>query len=78
MVAQITENGIKLGGFLEKFKVQVDDYANVVDKFSKLNLKLQKFKLDDGSLNWNAISEAIGGADECAMSYFKTLKKEME
>lgn len=75
MVAQITENGIKLGGFLEKFKVQVDDYANVVDKFSKLNLKLQKFKLDDGSLNWNAISEAIGGADECAMSYFKTLDK---
>lgn len=73
MVAQITEDGIELGGFLTKFKVQVDDYADVVKRFSELNLELPKFKLDDGAMNWDAISEAIGGADERAMSYFKTL-----
>lgn len=75
MVAQVTEDGIGLGGFLEGFKVDVDSYEKVINKFKELKLGKQDFKLDDGKADWDAISKAIGTTDERAISYFKTMDK---
>ena len=72
-LAQVTENGIGLGNIFNKFKVDLDSYENVIDDFKKLTLDKDIFKLSDGNTNWSAIAEAIGGCNDTALSYFKTL-----
>lgn len=73
MVAQVTENGIELGGIFDKFIVNIDDYTEAIEKFSKLKLNKPEFKLEDGKADWEAIAKAIGTTDARAIGYFKTL-----
>ena len=73
-LAQVTENGIELGSIFDKLKIDIDAYKDIISDFSKLDLTLDTFKLDDGKANWDAITEAIGNCDETALSYFKTLE----
>ena len=72
-LAQVTETGIGLGSIFDKIKVDIDDYKKVIDDFKKLDLGLPTYTLDDGKANWFAITEAIEGCDDTALSYFKTL-----
>ncbi len=73
MVAQVTENGIELGGLFDKFRVNINDYTEAIEKFSKLKLNKPEFKLENGKADWEAIAEAIGTTDVRAIGYFKTL-----
>ena len=73
-LAQVTENSIGLGNIFNRLKVDVDGYENVIKRFSELELRKPQFKLSDGKANWTAISQAINGCDETALSYFKTLE----
>ena len=73
MLAQFKEkDGLSLGGLLDRFKVNIDSYKDVIKKFNELNLLSPKFKEND-EYNWDAIAKAIEGCDEIAVSYFKTL-----
>lgn len=72
MLAQYTDGGLKLGGLFDSFKVDIDKYKNIVEKFSQLNLSDKKYKID-GKANWDAIAKSIKNCDETALSYFKTL-----
>ncbi len=72
-LAQVTKNGIELGGIFDKLKIDIESYEEVIRRFSELNLDKPQFKLDNGKANWDAITKAIGECDETALSYFKTL-----
>jgi len=73
LLAQFKEkDGLSLGGLLDRFKVNIDSYKDVIKKFNELNLLSPKFKEND-EYNWDAIAKAIEGCDEIAVSYFKTL-----
>lgn len=71
MVAQISDNGLELGGLFNGLKIDVNQYDEFINKFKEIKDFSGYWEKDH--FNWNAISEAIGGADERAMSYFKTL-----
>lgn len=73
LVAQLSENGLELGGLFNGIKVHVNEYEEIIDKFSKLTINNTFKDRDTGEILWDKISEAIGGADERAMSYFKTM-----
>ena len=74
LVAQISDGKLQLGGLFDFLKVDVEKYKDVIEQFGQLDLESPKFTNDqDGTANWNAIAEAIGDADDKALSYFKTL-----
>ena len=73
MVAQISDGKIALGGIFDSFKVQVNEYAEIINKFNNLDLSQRKYLGADGKANWEAIAKAIGTTDARAIGYFKTL-----
>lgn len=73
MVAQISDGKIALGGLFDSFKVQVNEYAEIINKFNNLDLSQRKYLGADGKANWEAIAKAIGTTDARAIGYFKTL-----
>lgn len=73
MVAQISDGKIALGGLFDSFKVQINEYAEIINKFNKLDLSQRKYLGADGKANWEAIAKAIGTTDARAIGYFKTL-----
>ena len=73
MVAQISDGKIALGGLFDSFKVQINEYAEIINKFNKLDLSQRKYLGVDGKANWEAIAKAIGTTDARAIEYFKTL-----
>lgn len=73
MVAQISDGKIALGGLFDSFKVQVNEYAEIINKFNNLDLSQRKYLGADGKANWEAIAKAIGTTDARAIEYFKTL-----
>lgn len=73
MVAQISDGKIALGGLFDSFKVQVNEYAEIINKFNNLDLSQRKYLDADGKANWEAIAKAIGTTDARAIGYFKTL-----
>lgn len=73
MVAQISDGKIALGGLFDSFKVQVNEYAEIINKFNKLDLSQRKYLGADGKANWEAVAKAIGTTDARAIGYFKTL-----
>jgi len=72
LLAQVSNGELSLGGIFDRFKVNIDSYANTIKKFNELDLGLPEFKKDD-EYNWDAITKAIGECDQTALSYFKTL-----
>ncbi len=74
LVAQVSDGRLQLGGLLDKFKVDVDEYKEIIENFKQLELNSRKFTdRATGKANWNAIAKSIEGCDETALSYFKTL-----
>lgn len=73
MVAQISDGKIALGGLFDSFKVQVNEYAEIINKFNKLDLSKAKFWNENDEADWEAIAKAIGTTDARAIGYFKTL-----
>lgn len=73
MVAQISDGKIALGGLFDSFKVQVNEYAEIINKFNNLDLSQRKYLGADGKANWEAIAKAIGTTDARAIGYFQTL-----
>ena len=73
MVAQISDGKIALGGLFDSFKVQVNEYAEIINKFNKLDLSQRKYLGADGKANWEAVAKAIGTTNARAIGYFKTL-----
>lgn len=43
MVAQISDGKIALGGLFDSFKVQVNEYAEIINKFNNLDLSQRKY-----------------------------------
>ena len=82
-LAQYTEKGegllgtgIELGGLFNSIKLDATSYEKVIKDFKRSSFDKPKFKLDDGSTDWDAIAKSIKGCDDVALSYFKTLEKE--
>lgn len=75
MLAQVSNGKLQLGGLLDKFKVDFDEYKEIIDSFNQVDLNSKKFKNPEtGKANWDAIAKEIGDCDETALSYFKTLE----
>lgn len=73
LVAQVSDDQLKLGGLFKGLKVDVNDYEKIINQFTQLDLNSPFYENMDGSKDWNAISEAIAGCDARAISYFQTL-----
>ena len=73
MLAQITDDGIGLGGIFDNLKVDVKKYEDIIHQFARLNLESSKYS-DNNGYKWDKIAESIKGCDETALSYFKTLE----
>lgn len=58
LLAQYTEeNGVGLGKIFDSFKVNADDYSDVIEKIKKTKLK---DVLDGDKLSTEKLSKAIG------------------
>ena len=73
MLAQINGGELQLGGLFNGFKINENEYKDVIKAFKDLDLSKPIFLNKDGSTNWDKISESIEGCDTIALSYFKTL-----
>ena len=71
MLAQVTDNGVELGGLFNRFKVNVEDYSDTIEKIKGLKTA-DIFK--DGKVNADAFSKAIGTSDTRLIGYVETLK----
>lgn len=75
MLAQISGRKLQLGGLFNGFKINENEYKDVIKAFKDLDLSKPIFLNKDGSTNWDKISESIEDCDTIALSYFKTLDK---
>lgn len=74
LVAQVSDGKLQLGGFLDKYKVNADEYKEIIECFKQLDINNRKFTdKSTGKTNWEKIAKAIEGCDDNALSYFKTL-----
>lgn len=72
LLAQYTEeSGISLGKIFDKFKVNVEDYSNVIEKL--VNTSLGDV-LDGDRISVEKLSSAIGTSDSIILGYAQTLK----
>jgi len=53
-------------------KVNVDSYADKIQVFKGLG-DITDYIIEDNTVNWNKLSQDIGGCDERLLSYFRTL-----
>lgn len=72
MVAQISDGKLTFGGLFDSFKVNVNEYEEIINNFKQIK-SLDEFIATDGKANWEAIAEAIGTTDAKAIGYFQTL-----
>ena len=71
LVAQISDGKLQLGGLFDFLKVDVEKYKDAIKTFKQLDVGKYQQKIDGKTVtNWNAIAEAIGDADDKALSYF--------
>ena len=73
LVAQISNGKLALGGLFDGLKVNVKEYSDIIDKFSKLTFDKKLMDVENGEIYWDKVAKAIGTTDERAISYFKTL-----
>lgn len=72
LLAQYTEeNGVGLGKIFDSFKVNADDYGDVIEKIKKTKLK---DVLDGDKLSTEKLSKAIGTTNTTILNYAGTLK----
>lgn len=72
LLAQYTEeNGVGLGKIFDSFKVNADDYSDVIEKIKKTKLK---DVLDGDKLSTEKLSKAIGTTNTTILNYAGTLK----
>lgn len=73
LVAQISNGKLGLGGLFDGLKVNVDEYSDIIDKFSKLNFDKKLMDAGTGEIYWDKVAKAIGTTDARAIGYFQTL-----
>lgn len=74
MVAQVTKEGIGLGGLFDGLKINVDSYSKLIDSFKQIKSFDEYFDIESGKYKWNEIAKAIGTTDARAIGYFQTLE----
>lgn len=72
MLAQYTEKeGLSLGGLFDGLKVNVKDFEDIINTFKQFE-DFDEY-LDNGVINWDNLSKAIGITDTRLRSYLETL-----
>lgn len=70
-LAQVTENGIGLGGLFNSFRINANDYSDIINKIKSTSLG---DVLDGDKLSVDKLSEAIGTSNKFVLDYATTLK----
>lgn len=72
LLAQYTDkDGLSLGGLFDGLKINVKDFEDIINTFKQIE-DFDKY-LDNGVINWDDLSKAIGITDIRLRSYLETL-----
>lgn len=78
LVAQVSDRKLQLGGLLDRYKVNVDKYKEIIESFKQLDVNSKKFTdRATGKTNWDKVAESIEGCDEPPYPTSKHSKTEM-
>ena len=72
LIAQVSDNGLELGGLFNNIKVNVDEYKNLINEFKNFE-SINDYIGIDNIVDWDNLSKAIGITDTRLRSYLETL-----